>query len=369
MKNVFISAFNIHAGGGYVLLEDFFKISKNIFFLLDYRIIKKKLIENFSTEKNNFVKKKLFNRIFSFIFFCMKANKKNSVFISFNGLPPLFRLKCKTILFIQSVYFVEDISQVKFYLKLRILFERIWFRFGVKNCDEFWVQTETMKKKLKKYFIKNKMIKINLNNIFVQTLVDKKSFLALKKHFKQDNFYKLYFAKKNKVKLFFYPADESSHKNHINLIKGFNSLDRKLEWRLILTINPEYLNNIYIKNNISYEVRSKIINFKQIDRSKVIKTLGDCDALIFPSVNESFGLPLLESCLLKKPVLASNEDYVFDILKNPNSNLLFNCFSYKSIANKINYFINSDKIRYSYQLNSSLNKFCNSSDFIKRARI
>ena len=68
MKNVFISAFNIHAGGGYVLLEDFFKISKNIFFLLDYRIMKKKLIENFSPEKNNFVKKKLFNRIFSFIF-------------------------------------------------------------------------------------------------------------------------------------------------------------------------------------------------------------------------------------------------------------------------------------------------------------
>lgn len=368
MKNVFISAFNVHAGGGYVLLEDFFKISKNIFFLLDYRIIKKKLIENLSPENNIFIKKKLLNRIFSFILFCIKANKKNSVFISFNGLPPLFRLKCKTILFIQSVYFFDDISQDKFYLKLRILFERIWFKFGIKNCDEFWVQTETMKKKLKKYFIKNQLIKINLNNIYVRTLVDKKSFLELKKHFNQDNFYKLYFAKKHKIKLFFYPADESSHKNHINLIKGFNSLDQKLEWRLILTINSEYLNNIYIKNNISYEVRSKIINLKHIDRSKVIKTLGDCDALIFPSLNESFGLPLLESCLLKKPVLASKEDYVFDILKKPNSKLLFNCFSYKSIANKINYFINSDKIRYSYQLNSSLSKFCNSSDFIKRAR-
>jgi glycosyltransferase involved in cell wall biosynthesis len=367
MKNVFISAFNIHTGGGYVLLEDFLKIPKKIIFLLDHRIKNKKNINKFFLKINFFVKKNIFIRIFKFIFFCLKANKKNSVFICLNSLPPFLRLKSKTIIFIQNTLFFERLMGNKLSLKLRILFEKIWFRFGIQNCDEFWVQTETMKKNLKKYFLRNKMKKVNFKGIYTRVLVDKKSFLALKKHFQKKSFNKIYLSNKNKIKLFFYPADGYFHKNHTNLIKAFNSLEKCLKWKLILTINYKSLNEIYKKNNISYETQLKIINLGQIRRTKVMKILKLCDVLIFPSINESFGLPLLESCLLRKPILASNRDYVFDILKKPNSKLLFNCFSYKSIANKILYFINANKIKYSCQLKPELSKFCDATNFLKKA--
>lgn len=367
MKNVFISAFNIHTGGGYVLLEDLLKISKKIIFLLDYRIKNKKNINKFFLKINFFVKNKILIRILKFIFFCLKANKKNSVFICLNSLPPFFRIKSKTIIFIQNTFFFENLIGNNLNLKFRILFEKIWFKLGIQYCDEFWVQTETMKKNLKKYFFRNKIKKVNLNRIYIRTLVDKKSFLALKKHFKKKTFNKIYFSNKKKIKLFFYPADGYAHKNHTNLIKAFNSLKQSLKWKLILTINYKSLDEIYKKNNISHETQSKIINLGQIRRAKVMKILKLCDVLIFPSINESFGLPLLEGCLLRKPILASNRDYVFDILKKPNSKLLFNCFSYKSIANKIKYFINADRIKYSCQLKPQLSKFCDAANFLKKA--
>ena len=66
MKNIFVSAFNIHTGGGHVLLKDFLKISQNITFLLDSRIEKNSI--KLSSKKNIYVKKSIIERIIFFFF-------------------------------------------------------------------------------------------------------------------------------------------------------------------------------------------------------------------------------------------------------------------------------------------------------------
>ena len=286
-------------------------------------------------------------------------------------MPPFFKLKSKTIIFLQNVNFTENISikDCLHFSNLKFLFEKIWFRVGLKNCDELWVQTNTMKKKIYQYLQSNKIRNIRTIQVYVRTLIDAETIGHMKNLFSLRQTYNSYLSNRNK-NIFFYPSDDSLHKNHTNLIKAFNYLNKKKEfrWKLILTISNKYLNKIYYKNNISSEVRDRIVNLGKISRKEVLKILKKCDALIFPSINESFGLPLLEACLFKKPILASNKKYIFDIIKKPNSKLLFNCFSYRSIAQKINIFITSDRLDYNFSLNPNLKKYFNAKNFLKEAR-
>ena len=96
------------------------------------------------------------------------------------------------------------------YTFLRIHFEKIWFRIGIRNVDEIWIQTPTMKKRLIKY-----LKKINLKKKLIikeVPLSDNKllSLLNEKKNLKK------------RLKNTFYPADGSGHKNHERLIIAFS---------------------------------------------------------------------------------------------------------------------------------------------------
>ena len=56
------------------------------------------------------------------------------------------------------------------------------------------------------------------------------------------------------------------------------------------------------------------------------------DFLIFPSLNESLGLPLIEASFYKLPIIASNLDYVYEVC---NPNITFNPLSEEDIYKKI----------------------------------
>ena len=54
--------------------------------------------------------------------------------------------------------------------------------------------------------------------------------------------------------------------------------------------------------------------------------------LIFPSLNESLGLPLIEANLYKLPIIASDLDYVYDVCE---PSLTFDPYSEEDIFKKI----------------------------------
>ena len=147
---IILSAFNIHTGGGLVLLSALFKNRAINKFILDSRI-KSRIKKD---KKNFFYKKKIFDRLF--YFHKNIINKNASHLICFNNLPPIVKPKLKVILFIQTFYFFSNILNYKFdfYTSLRIYFEKIWFRLGISNVDEIWIQTPTMKKRLTNYLKK-----------------------------------------------------------------------------------------------------------------------------------------------------------------------------------------------------------------------
>ena len=60
-------------------------------------------------------------------------------------------------------------------------------------------------------------------------------------------------------------------------------------------------------------------------------------ALIFPSLRESFGLPLVEATKLKVPILASELDFVYDVCQPAET---FDPKSPRSIARAVKRFKN-----------------------------
>jgi glycosyltransferase involved in cell wall biosynthesis len=81
---------------------------------------------------------------------------------------------------------------------------------------------------------------------------------------------------------------------------------------LLLTLNnlSKSLSNDIANNN-------NIYNLGLLPNNEIIEILNKVDALIFTSTSESFGLPLVEAALLKKPILSIDLPYVNEIISTP----------------------------------------------------
>ena len=80
----------------------------------------------------------------------------------------------------------------------------------------------------------------------------------------------------------------------------------------------------------------KIINLGWLPQSEVLLQYQSCRSLIFPSLRESFGLPLLEASKLNIPILASELDYVYDVCEPEQT---FDPSSPQSIARAVTRFL------------------------------
>ena len=126
--------------------------------------------------------------------------------------------------------------------------------------------------------------------------------------------------------MFFIPSLDP-HKNHKRLFRSFNKICRMKYKKIILlvTLDPSQLPRETRNNKQIIFLGSQSIKFINQIYSLV-------DFLIFPSLNESLGLPLIEASLQNLPIIASDLDFVYDVCK---PSLTFNPFCEKDIFRKI----------------------------------
>ena len=125
---------------------------------------------------------------------------------------------------------------------------------------------------------------------------------------------------------FVYVASGEAHKNHGNLLEAWRLLaDEGLKPALALTVNPDAFPVLARKiAGYAQEYGLDIVNLGQLPTMDIPALYQSSSALIFPSQVESFGLPLIEATQLGLPVLASELDYVRDVVQpaetfDPNS--------------------------------------------------
>jgi glycosyltransferase involved in cell wall biosynthesis len=303
---IFIVAYNVNSGGGLILLEELLVgIPNNQEFVLyaDSRV-NIKFAHNINVKKVN---PSLISRFKAELEIRSNSREKDLVFC-FGNFPPLFNLKAFVTVFFQNRILVDNtnISNFKFKKFLRLFFERIIFKFIAIHADEYIVQSESMRDLLIK----------NIKNIPTRVSPFTKNFNFSKKktHRKQDV---------NKY-VFIYPASLDPHKNHINLVMAWKVLlDKKLKPKLLLTTNKA----LFLKEFSELTGLVSVLNISfvgHVSHEILSKIYSESDCLIYPSISESYGLPLVECNLNNMPIIASELDFVRDVCNpvetfNPNS--------------------------------------------------
>jgi glycosyltransferase involved in cell wall biosynthesis len=290
-KTRFIEASNISFGGGYVLL--------------------KLLIDNFETQKiftivyinNSEVLRSLTAGNYKYVTLIKSSSSitllryflKRENILFFCNLPPLLKQK-KSLLYFHNPHFSKppefNLRTFLNFTKLKYFLYHYWLKYFAKNVDIVGCQTLSIKKDLERIGIKANLLP------FYDDLKPKDKII------KYD---------------FCYVSAAAPHKNHSNLFRAVQHLAKKYNFTLAVTIsskkqNAELLSTIYSINNCLG--KDVIINVGYVSREKIIELYSQSNALVFPSFQETFGLPLIEAMQCNLTIIASDRQFTHDVLEN-----------------------------------------------------
>lgn len=308
---IFIHAANIHQGGGARLLLALLQaITNKCFLSVDSRMpipegllkdVQIKLVE--PTVRSRLLSEK----------WLYKNVSKDDIVILFGNLPPIFKLRGHTVVFLQNRYLVDNIPLKGFPIKsrFRLIIERWWLRIKLTNVDQFIVQTPTMKS----------LLEAKLKRV---TPIQILPFVA-----KPEGYMRILVGQ-TAIRFstfdFVYVASGEPHKNHRRLIKAWCLLAKEgLFPSLCLTLDVARFSELcFFIEEMRQQHNLNIVNVGVLAHSEVLALYEKSAAAIYPSQFESFGLPLIEARQAGLPILASELDFVRDVLDpeqvfDPNS--------------------------------------------------
>lgn len=194
----------------------------------------------------------------------------------------------------------------------------------LKKSDYLWTLTQYETN----YFIKN--FNINPNKIILVGNGVEESFL-------------INTLASNKTNNILFIGSIASHKKVDLLIKAFSNL--KSETTLTIAgqktlFYPQVEKKIKsLKNNIKSKINF-IFDFKQKDLSKLIDS---CTVLVLPSIQESFGLVIIEAWARKKPIICTNIPPLKELVQHSNGGLLFQSNNQNDLTKQIQYILDHSK--------------------------
>jgi len=312
MSKIILYAPNVHVGGGRVLLENILEAWPEdcpFHGFLDSRAV------NLPIPFNSFiswVNASVISR-FTSDYRLSRYAREGDVVICFNNLPPLFKCPGKIVVYMQNRNLIEAISLREFaaFTALRLVFERLVARLFRYRVSEYIVQTPSCKRCLASWYAN---LSSNKNPIIsVIPFVKPLQFAGTP----SSNDFVVNWD-------FVYVADGLGQKNHKRLFDAWLHLAGEGIFPLLaLTLCETETELLHIVDSMKRQ-GIKVENLGRLTHQEIVNVYQHSGALIYPSIRESFGLPLVEASQLDLPILASELDYVYDVCKpvdtfDPNS--------------------------------------------------
>jgi glycosyltransferase involved in cell wall biosynthesis len=170
-----------------------------------------------------------------------------------------------------------------------------------------------MKLSLEEYFLRlsinhDKKIKINIS-----TFIDP--------HIMDNFIYPRNLNNSTKEFDFIYPASGEPYKNHNNLIDALIILaGENIYPSIVITLDEKKYSKLLARLYAEKEKHKlNLHNVGFIPHNKILELYEATSHLIYPSFNESLGLPLIEAAKLGMPVVAGELDYIRDTVKPENT--------------------------------------------------
>lgn len=225
--------------------------------------------------------------------------------LCFHGLPPLWPTPARIEVFLQNRNYLGEVDLATFRprTRLRLRLEQWMCRRGRGKVHRYWVQTPSMAAALQRWWGQTRE---DLPPVEVLPFLPGLPAMAQTAAPSQQP-----------AELdFLYVADGEAHKNHRRLIQAWCLLAAQ-GWRpsLGLTLGPR---DQGLREWVEQQAQAHGLRIRQLGampHAEVLSWYGRCRALVFPSLSESFGLPLLEARMAGCPVLAGELDFVRDVCK------------------------------------------------------
>ncbi|QLY27047.1 glycosyltransferase [Bdellovibrio sp. KM01] len=322
-ENIVIVAQNISSGGGAVLLKQTLRqasTKKSVVCIINDTF----QIEPLPGVEFIRMPRSIFARLKIDLVILKNYNTPNTAALYFGNFPPLLPLPIKTYVFCQNRYIVGPLDlKVSKIFAIKVALQKTLFKLCSRKEHTFIVQTKTMAALVKQSLHFSPMLK-------VLPFTEKISWEKIR-----------FENKPNNQKPFLYVASGEPHKNHLNLIMAWEALSSKfgLHPELVLILNAE---NYPILHKTLVDIASqKRLNVRIVDEmehSNLLNAIAN-SVTIYPSLFESFGLPLVEANQLNAPIVASDREFVRDVCDPQET---FDPMSTESIATAVVAFLNKN---------------------------
>ena len=300
-KIIFLVTFNMYKGGSLSIYEEIKKfIYKNenlinITFGKKFKVDFNSKIElKYPAKRLNIIYRLMIEQIFLFLIALIKRPKR---IILLGNFPCIFWIGEQKILF-HNLLYIESLRNPRKY-GMKLFFESKFWEICIKIVKpKILVQTDFIKETLENLFNFNLDIEIlgapiiNSNSIcdISDELVSKNKIRSNIKKNIDNNFLHL-----------FYPATFYQHKNHKFLL-SCSEIFLRNKIKVHLTIDDKLLTKNYYKEAFIFH--------KKLSKKDIIYLYQNTNALIYSSLVESLGMPLLEVTQYQKSVIAINLPYV-----------------------------------------------------------
>ena len=145
---------------------------------------------------------------------------------------------------------------------------------------------------------------------------------------------------------FFYPANTWVHKNHEIILVAYAIYAHATQsppWPLILTGHEDTRRQLLRELARTLQIESHIIFAGYVPDDKLAGYYRSAGALVYPSLHEGFGIPLIEAMALGTPILSSNSTAIPEV--TGSAALLVNCREPATLATALENIANDQIFR------------------------
>jgi len=347
---IVISAINIVDGGQLTILRDCTNCISKYFSTSDIILLvnNKNLISNDNIKTIEFPKSKknwLLRLFYEWIYFYWLSLSLNpDVWISLQDITPIIRSRKQYVYCHNPSPFSEkpihlELLDLKFYLFRR--FYGYLYGFFIRRNDAVLVQQDWLRDIfIAKYSLKRVITSypyVRQESIAVKTALPPKRFI--------------------------FPSLPRVHKNMTLLGDCLEILENDKRWNgnFYLTISGD--ENKYAKYLKNRYAHLKTLNFIGImTHDEMMNSYLNYDALIFPSVLETWGLPIAEAKSFQMPILVSDMPYAHETIGNYHSVRFFDPYDPLKLAQLIMDLYLGKEQFFNHQFPSPRDPFTNSWD-------
>jgi glycosyltransferase involved in cell wall biosynthesis len=190
-------------------------------------------------------------------------------------------------------------------------------RYACKNAQALIVTSQTTKNQLLQYY------RVDENKIHV-------IYQSINPRFSQ-----LQWSPNRENPYIFYHSTFNERKNHTNLIYAFSKVQKRLNFRLVLAGSGKKYK--FLQSLISdLRLNESIQLVYAPSESELSNWLCGASAFVYPSLQEGFGIPLVEAATLGMPILSSDIE-IFRELLGDLAVSYFDPYSIEDMSIKLDY--------------------------------